>query len=83
MRETHSSDNRLTQTKRDQLKDRPIQLIQIEGDKFSLNEDALNILQNIDDDITVVSLVGKDSPDKTFLQSLLLDKFARGGVNYS
>lgn len=57
-----------------------MQLIDFEGQNFKLNQDALKFLKSIDDEIIVVSIVGKARTGKSYLMNLLLDNLGRSGV---
>jgi hypothetical protein len=57
-----------------------IELVKIDGDKLEVNQDAFKFLNNITDDIVVVSLVGRDCQEKAFLQNMLLDNMGGQGV---
>ena len=51
----------------------PINLIEFNRKNFSLNEKALDILRNINDDLIIVSIVGKARTGKSYLMNLLLN----------
>jgi len=56
------------------LKDEgPINLIEFRRDKLFLNEDAVKILNDIKDNIIIVSVFGKGHTGKSFLMNLLLN----------
>jgi hypothetical protein len=59
---------------------RPIQLIKFKGSTFELNEEAMNILKSNNDEIIVVSIVGKARTGKSFLMNSLLDLGVNKGV---
>ena len=63
-----------------EFKEAPIQLIDFEGQKFKLNEEAINILKSIEEDVIVVSVVGKARTGKSYLMNLLLDNIGKKGV---
>ncbi len=68
--------NSLRPTKDSQLnniEEGPINLIEFQKKNFVLNENALNILKNINEDIVVVSIVGKARTGKSYLMNLLLN----------
>ena len=44
---------------------------------FKLNPDALNIIRSIDDEVIVVSVVGKARTGKSYLMNLLLDNIGK------
>jgi hypothetical protein len=62
-------------------KGEPIQLIDFEGNQFKVNERALEFLNSIDEEIIVVSIVGKARTGKSYLMNLLLDIDESKGVN--
>ena len=69
--------NSLRPTKDSQLnniEEGPINLIEFQKKNFVLNENALNILKNINEDIVVVSIVGKARTGKSYLMNLLLNE---------
>ena len=69
--------NSLRPTKDSQLnniEEGPINLIEFQKKNFVLNENALNILKNINEDIVVVSIVGKARTGKSYLMNLLLNQ---------
>ena len=51
----------------------PINLIEFHKNNFILNEKALNILNNITEDLIIVSIVGKARTGKSYLMNLLLN----------
>lgn len=55
----------------------PIQLIDFEGSHFKLNPAALEMIKSIEDDIIVVSIVGKARTGKSYLMNLLLDNIGK------
>jgi predicted GTPase len=57
-----------------------LQLIDFEGQNFKLNQEALKMLKSIDDEIIVVSIVGKARTGKSYLMNLLLDNIGKPGV---
>lgn len=63
--------------------EKPIQLIDFEGTTFKLNSEAMNMIRNIEDELIVVSIVGKARTGKSYLMNLLLDNIgkARGVYN--
>lgn len=64
------------------FKEQSVQLIEFKGDKFEINEEALEIIRGIEDEIIVVSVVGKARTGKSYLLNLLLDNIGRkNGVN--
>lgn len=67
------------------IDERPIQLIDFEAMNFKLNPDALNIIRSIDDEVIVVSVVGKARTGKSYLMNLLLDNIGKTykGVKYA
>jgi hypothetical protein len=54
-------------------KDEPIQLINFDNSCFKLNPEAFEILNSIEEDIIIVSVVGKARTGKSYLMNLLLD----------
>ncbi len=63
--------------------ERPIQLIDFEGMNFKLNQEALNIIRSIDEELIVVSVVGKARTGKSYLMNLLLDNIGKSrGVTF-
>lgn len=63
-----------------QYKEAPIPLIEFVGQTFKLNEEAINMLKSIEDDVIVVSVVGKARTGKSYLMNLLLDNIGKNGV---
>ncbi len=59
------------------FKSEAIQLIDFKGDKFVLNEEAMEILSSIEEDIIIVSVVGKARTGKSYLMNLLLDNIGK------
>jgi hypothetical protein len=55
----------------------PIQLIEFQGSKFKLNPEALKIINSIENDVIVVSIVGKARTGKSYLMNLLLDRVGK------
>jgi len=55
----------------------PLQLIEFQGSKFKLNPEALKIISSIENDIIVVSIVGKARTGKSYLMNLLLDRIGK------
>ena len=53
--------------------EKPIQLINFEGSKFIINEKALDFINSIQEEIIVVSIIGKARTGKSYLMNLLLD----------
>ena len=51
----------------------PIKLIDFTKKEFTLNPEALSILNSITDDIIIVSIVGKARTGKSYLMNLLLN----------
>jgi hypothetical protein len=61
----------------------PLQLIDFEGQHFKLNPNALNIIRSLDDELIVVSIVGKARTGKSYLMNLLLDNIGKNrGVRF-
>jgi predicted GTPase len=52
-------------------------LIEFKGNGFLLNEEAMEILNSIEEDIIVVSVVGKARTGKSYLMNLLLDNIGK------
>ena len=52
-------------------------LIDFTDDGFKLNEDALQMIRSIEDDIIVVSIVGKARTGKSYLMNLLLENIGK------
>jgi hypothetical protein len=65
----------------EEFKDIPLHLIDFEGQVFKVNQDALKMLKSIDDEIIVVSIVGKARTGKSYLMNLLLDNIGKSGVS--
>jgi ATPase subunit of ABC transporter with duplicated ATPase domains len=64
--------------------EKPIQLIDFEGINFKLNQEALDIIRSIDEELIVVSVVGKARTGKSYLMNLLLDNIGKSrGVLYN
>ena len=51
----------------------PINLIEFNRNNFILNEKALNILNSINEDLIIISIVGKARTGKSYLMNLLLN----------
>ena len=62
-------------------KEAPLQLIDFINGNFCLNEEALNMIRSIEEEIIIVSIVGKARTGKSYLMNLLLDQSGKGGVN--
>ncbi len=62
-------------------KEAPLQLIEFINGKFFLKEEALDMISSIEEDIIVVSIVGKARTGKSYLMNLLLDQAGKAGVN--
>ena len=60
-----------------EFKEEPIQLIEFQGSKFKLNPEALKLISSIENDIIVVSIVGKARTGKSYLMNLLLDRIGK------
>jgi ATPase subunit of ABC transporter with duplicated ATPase domains len=61
----------------------PLHLIDFEGQNFKLNREALNLIRMIEDEIIVVSIVGKARTGKSYLMNLLLDNIGKNkGVKF-
>lgn len=54
-------------------KDKPLQLIMFDGPKFTLNEEAMEVIRSIKDEIIIISIVGKARTGKSFLMNSLLE----------
>jgi hypothetical protein len=67
---------------RDALREKPIELIKIDGDRLEANQEAIKFLNNLNEEIVVVSIIGKDGVDKSFLQSLLIENPNNNGVKF-
>jgi len=61
-------------------KEAPLQLIDFSDGKFNLKDEALNMIRSIEEELIVVSIVGKARTGKSFLMNLLLDQTGKGGV---
>lgn len=48
-------------------------LIDFEGTLFKVNQQAIEMIRSIEDEIVVVSIVGKARTGKSYLMNLLLD----------
>lgn len=67
---------------RDIYKEESLPLIYFKGNAFELNREALDIIKSIEEEIIVVSVVGKARTGKSYLLNLLLDNINRNeGVN--
>ena len=51
----------------------PINLIEFRKDKLILNEEAIEILKNINENLIIVSIFGKERTGKSYLMNLLLN----------
>lgn len=60
----------------------PLNLIEFQGNKFVLNDKALNFIKSIEEEIIVVSIVGKARTGKSYLMNLLLNTTNNKGVTY-
>jgi ATPase subunit of ABC transporter with duplicated ATPase domains len=60
-----------------EFKEAPIQLIEFEGHTFKLNEEAIKLLKSIEEEIIVVSIVGKARTGKSYLMNLLLENIGK------
>ena len=58
--------------------EKPLQLLKNNGSSFELNEEALKIIRSIEDDIIIVSVIGKARTGKSYLMNLLLDNVGKG-----
>ncbi len=68
----------------DNFKEIPLQLILFEGSKFIFNEEAKTLLNSIEDDVILISVVGKARSGKSYLMNLLLDNVGKDtGVSIS
>ena len=56
-----------------EIPEAPIKLIEFQKSDFILNPEALNILNSIQDDLIIVSIVGKARTGKSYLMNLLLN----------
>jgi hypothetical protein len=65
------------QVENSNYKEQSIQLINFNEDIFEINQEALNIIKSIEDEIIVVSVVGKARTGKSYLLNLLLDHIGR------
>ena len=67
------------------MKDKPIRLIEFQEKGLVLNPEAMALLRSIEEQIIIVSVVGKEKTGKSYLLNLLLN--ADDGVilfnNYS
>ncbi len=64
------------------FKEKPIQLIEFDENRFEINREALKIIRSIEEEVVVVSVVGKVKTGKSYLMNLLLDNIGRkDGVN--
>lgn len=61
--------------------EKPIQLLEFQGSSFKINNEALEFIRSIEEEIIVVSTVGKSRTGKSFLLNLLLDNVGKTGVN--
>ena len=59
--------------KEEVIEEGPITLIEFNHSNFTLNENALNILNTIKEDLIIVSIVGKARTGKSYLMNLLLN----------
>jgi tRNA U34 5-carboxymethylaminomethyl modifying GTPase MnmE/TrmE len=57
-----------------EFKEQPLKLIEVKNGKFSINEEAMNLLRAIEEEIIVVTIVGKELTGKSSLLNLLLEK---------
>ena len=60
-----------------QMKEEPMQLIAISQDlkTFTINQQALEIIRNIEGDIGIVAVAGAQRTGKSFILNLLIDKY--------
>jgi hypothetical protein len=65
-----------------QYQDKPLQLINFDGPKFTLNEEAMELIRNIKEEIIVVSIVGKARTGKSFLMNTLLELNGKGNTGF-
>jgi ABC-type thiamine transport system ATPase subunit len=66
-----------------EYQEKSIQLIKINGVKYELNASALDLIRSIEDEIIVVTAIGKEKTGKSYLLNLLLDNIGRkDGVIY-
>jgi hypothetical protein len=56
-----------------QFVDSPLQLIDFKDGNFELNDKAMRTLNEITEEIIIVSIVGKARTGKSYLMNLLLD----------
>ena len=70
-------DNQEIPKEKIEYKEEPIQLIEFQGSKFKLNQEALKLISSIENDIIVVSIVGKARTGKSYLMNLLLDRIGK------
>lgn len=63
--------------KNHEYKEEPLHLINFKPDGFELNPEAINMIKSIEDDIIVVSVVGKARTGKSYLMNLLLDNIGK------
>jgi ATPase subunit of ABC transporter with duplicated ATPase domains len=70
-------DNQENPKEKIEYKEQPIQLIEFQGSKFKLNPEALKLISSIENDIIVVSIVGKARTGKSYLMNLLLDRIGK------
>lgn len=56
----------------------PIKLIEFEGKNFKVNPIAIDFLKEINEDLVIVSIVGKARTGKSYLLNLLLDLIGKG-----
>jgi hypothetical protein len=59
-----------------EYKEEPLQLINFDNG-FQLNQEAMEILNSIEDDIIIVAVVGKARTGKSYLMNLLLDNVGK------
>ncbi len=62
-------------------KEIPLNLIEFQGQNFVLNQKTLNFIKSIEEDIIVVSVVGKARTGKSYLMNLLLNNLNKTGVS--
>ena len=60
--------------RRDPVPGRPIQLISQEGGKFTINNEALDILKHMNGSIAICSVVGPYRTGKSYILNLLLNR---------
>jgi polynucleotide 5'-kinase involved in rRNA processing len=58
----------------------PYNLIEFQGKNFVINEKALNIIKSIEEDIIVVSIVGRARTGKSYLMNMLLNNMGKTGT---